>query len=1160
MSSQLRIATLNVNGFLQARKHYDLLQHVIHDDLDIVCIQESHISTLEIGIEIEHTLKCKAVWGFGTSKSCGTAILIFNINHKIEKFEYDIGGRFLYMDITILDKPLRIINVYAPNSEAERKQFFLDLAPYFICNRDIVFCGDFNCILDSKLDKVGGNLDRGFAGKVELGDIAADFRLVDLYRHLHPDSISTTWTDPGKNISCRLDRIYVSRSMLSSCLSCTVLPFGSSDHDCVVVSLDSRGGMTTGPGYWKLNSSILKDRAFRVEFIAFWKKLIAGKIITQDLWDHFKISLKHLVTNYCKRKAQDRRATVRDLRNEYYALVSAERRQANNFTEQIANIKHRISEVNNASFAGSKIRSKADSLENSEKPSKFFHKVEFQRGKKKQIHKIIDMDGIECTEAEDITAAFSDFYANLFTSEGIDQAMADNFLSNVPTLSQCDVDSCEGLITVDELRTALSLMKNGKSPGSDGICKEFYVAFFDIVGDVMCSVLNLAFVEMSMSRSQRMSYVTLLCKDLGNSSNLKCWRPISLCNLDYKAMSKVICLRMTKVMDTIINVDQTCSVRGRSIFDNLHLLRNVSDYVEQKNLKCAWISLDMEKAFDRVEYDFLFDCLQAFGFGPMFISWVKIVYTNISSSVIANGFLSYPFPVTRGVRQGCSLSPLLYILALEPLLIHIRAHPGIVGLSLPGTTESCVTTGYADDVTGVLTSEASIGHLLDSCSQYGRASGSKLNMGKSKAIWMGQWENREDAPYGLTWVKKIKICGVWFGVGFSPGEFWDLILAKLDRTLDLWKCRHLSFTGKANIVNVMALSKLWYSVSSAVMPPVYIRKLNSVIFKYFWHPNQMELVSRNTLLHNKLQGGFNMVDIKSKIHSFRLQHIQKLIAGSDAKWTYFSIYWIGMSLRQHNPAFASNLIPHSMDFVTPFYEECMQVYRTFTSAHPDFVFGTSPTNYFYKRILAPTLVRPRIMRLHPEIMFSRVLSNVHHQFVDVSYRDVSWRVVHGVLPVNAYLHPKGITPGPWCHFRGCLKTETVQHLLFDCAYSKGLYLILLPWLDTLSDHAIPYVRGTVPYDFFINPDPIFLSDKYKCAVILYLVSLAKYVVWTVRNLVKHERKVINTQYILVTFLSILRFRILADHVRLSPYLFRQYWLSSDLFCRLEGERVICNFM
>ena len=167
---------------------------------------------------------------------------------------------------------------------------------------------------------------------------------------------------------------------------------------------------------------------------------------------------------------------------------------------------------------------------------------------------------------------------------------------------------------------------------------------------------------------------------------MKCYRPISLLNIDYKIISKIITVRLGKVLPKIIGIDQTCSVKGRSIFDNLHLIRNIVDYVDQKNLAASFICLDQEKAFDRVSRSYMFDDLTAFGFNSNFIKWVKLLYNDISSSVIVNNHISQAFPIKRGVRQGCSLSMPLYVICFEPFAHKIRNSDDIKGINMPGTT------------------------------------------------------------------------------------------------------------------------------------------------------------------------------------------------------------------------------------------------------------------------------------------------------------------------------------------------------------------------------------------------------------------------------------------------------------------------------------------
>ena len=134
-------------------------------------------------------------------------------------------------------------------------------------------------------------------------------------------------------------------------------------------------------------------------------------------------------------------------------------------------------------------------------------------------------------------------------------------------------------------------MENDKSPGPDGLTKEFYFKFIDIFGPILLQLYDNIFNENSLSESQKMSYITLICKDPVNHDNVKNYRPISLMNIDVKILSKLICNRMSVFSNNIIGID----LKGRNVLDNAHLHRNVVDYCNQKNV---FISLDQEKTFD----------------------------------------------------------------------------------------------------------------------------------------------------------------------------------------------------------------------------------------------------------------------------------------------------------------------------------------------------------------------------------------------------------------------------------------------------------------------------------------------------------------------------------------------------------------------------------
>ena len=181
-------------------------------------------------------------------------------------------------------------------------------------------------------------------------------------------------------------------------------------------------------------------------------------------------------------------------------------------------------------------------------------------------------------------------------------------------------------------------MKPDKSPGSDRLPAEFYNFCLDEIGEALVEILNFCYNRSLLSESMRLAIISLLYKK-GNIELLKNWRPISLLNVDYKISSKAFANRLQLILPSILNSDQTCSVPGRSIFENLMLARDSIDYCQEKKLPLALIKIDQEKAFDRVNWDFLLKVLERMNFGPKFMCFIKTMYTDVSCQISNNSYL-----------------------------------------------------------------------------------------------------------------------------------------------------------------------------------------------------------------------------------------------------------------------------------------------------------------------------------------------------------------------------------------------------------------------------------------------------------------------------------------------------------------------------------------
>ena len=384
---------------------------------------------------------------------------------------------------------------------------------------------------------------------------------------------------------------------------------------------------------------------------------------------------------------------------------------------------------------GAQVRARSRWVEEGESSSAYFFRLEKKNGTDRNISALRASDGTLVTDKDELCDVFRSFYSDLFSAAPCE------LLSNISSvLPFDDSEVCEGLLSQEECFAALQGMARGKAPGCDGLPVEFYLKFWHVLGFDLVCVLNSAFGLGSLSRSQRRGIITLSFKK-GDRLDPKNWRPISLLNVDYKIASWSIAARLLKVIHLVVDKDQSCGVSGRFIEENVAFLRDVVDFCSSSGTPAALLSLDQEKAFDRVDWMFLRSTLYAMGFGQSFVGWVNLFYNNVSSCVNVNGHISNSFKLSRGVRQGCPLSPLLYVLVAEVLACNIRSSGLISGLSLPGSWSSLpVVSAYADDTTLVVSSVPGILAVFDVYSLYERGSGAKLNYGKCEGLWLGGLE------------------------------------------------------------------------------------------------------------------------------------------------------------------------------------------------------------------------------------------------------------------------------------------------------------------------------------------------------------------------------------------------------------------------------------
>ena len=220
-------------------------------------------------------------------------------------------------------------------------------------------------------------------------------------------------------------------------------------------------------------------------------------------------------------------------------------------------------------------------------------------------------------------------------------------------LSTEDRACCEGLLTLEKCFAALSGMVRGKTPGTDGFPMEFYLRFWSSLGADLVRVLNVAYEAGQLSTSQRRGFI-IVCKK-NDRLETKNWRPISLLNVDYKVATRAISGRLLAVIGSVVGPDQTCGVPGRTISENLFHIRDLIEYAP-----LAFLSLDQEKAFDRVDWSFLLRVLDSLISVQTFADGSNC-FTQMSNRLWSLMAGPLPFFALRGVCGRGVYSLLFYM-------------------------------------------------------------------------------------------------------------------------------------------------------------------------------------------------------------------------------------------------------------------------------------------------------------------------------------------------------------------------------------------------------------------------------------------------------------------------------------------------------------------
>ena len=889
--------TLNVKGLNNQNKRRQIFQYCRLKKFDVIFLQETFITKNIIKI-VEKDWNGISIHALtDSSHSRGVSILFKkSINPEILTTHHSSDGRLLFVNVKIKNEHFSLLNMYAPNNPSERKHFFKKSEKWLHDNSadiNYMICsGDLNCV-DSKQDRTSQTID---VNAESFSKFKSVLNLNDVWRMKHPLKSQYTWTNPGDlTQQSRIDYTLVPAMMYNLVESCEIQIAPTPDH-AAVVTIFSNLGRKRGSSYWKLNTSVLNDNDYIIGIEQIYDNTLNEymEILPRPkIWDMFKIRVKEFSIRFCSYSANLKKKEIESIEKQVAKLemdIAGNSANASTNNER-TRLRSKLKEYYDSKSKGYYIRSRAKWAEEGESSTAYFLGLERRRQTYNRIDTLQNSNGNLLTNDPEILKECVSFYRELYTSKNPDLENITSYIENTDIPRQLTVDEkelCEGHIQEAECEYTVKCLKKNSSPGIDGLPGEFYQKFWYLFGKFLTDVFNDCFISGELTNSQKTAVISLIHKK-NERSDIKNYRPITLSTVDYKILAFILASRMQKVISSVISTDQTAFIRKRFIGHNIRIVEDIIEYCEKLKARGVLVFLDFEKAFDSIEKEFIIQALKAFGFGEQFITWFKVLYKDSTSMIKNNGWISEHFPVERGIKQGCPISALLFILSVEILALSIKQNRNIKGIDISSgqTSTQLKIKQFADDAILFLKNCGFIAESFKEINKFSKVSGLKLNLPKTVGLKLGI-ENQ--FPYintfGIQWPNHpIRCLGIYVGNDKIACKKlnWDDKILDMQKLLDNWRKRDLTFFGKITITKTLALSKIIYSEMNTSIPEECLEKINKLIFNFLW--NGKDRIKRNTMIGPLQQGGMDVPDIHSFFTSIKASWVHRFINGKNESWS-----------------------------------------------------------------------------------------------------------------------------------------------------------------------------------------------------------------------------------------------------------------------------------
>jgi hypothetical protein len=445
------------------------------------------------------------------------------------------------------------------------------------------------------------------------------------------------------------------------------------------------------------------------------------------------------------------------------------------------------------------------------------------------------------------------------------------------SISQEDYNHLSAEFTEDEVKEAIQSMKGLAAPGPDGLPALFYHTYWDIIGQDVTQTALQILNNNEDTTPYNNTHICLIPKK-SNPDHPSDFRPISLCNVTLKIITKTIANRLKNILPNVISPNQSAFVPGRLITDNTLLAYEIFHYFKQSSSKEGFIGIktDMAKAYDRVEWIFLKTTLEIMGFPNHLTSIIVNCVTNVTFSILINGQPSQHFKPQRGRSQGDPLSPYLFILCanvFSGLITKAQNEKKLHGVKVANGAPEISHLLFADYnllLCRATPQEAMV--IKDIIQDYQEASGQLVNLGKSEICYskLVNANKREEINHILPMNRVAhfsKYLGMPTHVGRSKRQVFNYIQDSVWKKIKGWKARNLSFAGRSTLIKAVAQAVPTYVMSCFLLPKDLCNQLESMICRLWWGSNndrkKIHWVKWGKICSHKKKGGLGFREFRA---------------------------------------------------------------------------------------------------------------------------------------------------------------------------------------------------------------------------------------------------------------------------------------------------------